>query len=104
MPKRLNGSAGTGKKIIKNIKDFNYHYKDVEKVSGKDFYPFPWTFGDQSGTAVISLTDDGFIDQSSTLNCDTNRHDFRRPLGAYNDDTLYDVFRMMLDSQNISHK
>ena len=104
MPKRLNGSSGTGKKIIQNMSDFSYHYKDVEKVSGKDFYTFTWTFGNQSGTAVINLTDNGFIDQSSTLNCDTNCHDFQRPLGAYNDDTLYNVFGMMLDSQNISHK
>ncbi len=104
MPKRLNGSSGTGKKIIQNMIDFSYRYRDVETVSDKDFYTFTWTFGNQTGTAVISLTANGFIDQSSTLNCDTNCHDFQRPLGAYNDNTLYGVFEMMLDSQNIIHK
>ncbi len=104
MPKRLNGSYGTGKKIIQNMNDFTYHYRDSEKLSGKDYYTFAWTFGNQTGTAVITLTNNGFIDQSSTLNCKTNCHDFQRPLGAYNDKTLYDVFEMMLDSQNISHK
>lgn len=104
MPKRLNGSSGTGKKIIQNMSDFSYRYRNVETVSGKDFYTFTWTFGNQTGTAVISLTANGFIDQSSTLNCDTNCHDFQRPLGAYNDNTLYGVFGMMLDPQNIIHK
>ncbi len=65
---------------------------------------FDWFFGNQSGSAVIELTDSGYIDQSSTLNCNKNCYDFSRPLGAYNDDTLYDVFGMMLRSQNINYK
>lgn len=100
MAKRLSGSAGTGKEIMQNLKEFTFNYQGSENVANKDFYTFNWTFGNQSGTAVIELTDTGCIDQSSTLNC----HDFQRPLGAYNDPSLYNVFRMMLDSKNISHK
>lgn len=104
MAKRLSGSAGTGKKIMQNLNEFTFDYQGSENIAGKDFYTFNWTFGNQSGTAVIELTDTGCIDQSSTLNCKKNHYDFMRSLGAYNDSSLYDVFGMMLDSQNISHK
>lgn len=100
MAKRLSGSAGTGKKIMQNLDLFDFDIQSPENVTDKDFYAFTWTFGNQSGTAVINLTDDGFINQSSTLNC----HNFQRPLGAYNDNTLYDVFGMMLEDKNIIHK
>lgn len=104
MAKRLSGSANTGKKIMQNLNQFSFNYRGSEKVSGKDFYTFDWSFGNQSGSAVIELTASGYIDQSSTLNCNENCYDFSRPLGAYNDNTLYEVFGMMLNSQNISHK
>lgn len=104
MPKRLSGSAGTGKKIMQNQSNFDFTYEGVEKANGKDLYNFNWTFGIQTGTAVIELTDTGYISQSSTLNCNTNKYDFLRPLGAYNDSSLYDVFKMMLDSQKIKHQ
>lgn len=100
MLKRLNGSANTGKRIMQNLEQFSFNYRDSENVAGKDFYQFDWSFGNQSESAVIQLTDSGCIDQSSTLNC----NNFSRPLGAYNDNTLYKVFEMMLKSQNISHK
>ena len=100
MPKRLNGSAGTGKKIMQNLNQFSFNYQSSENLAEKVFYTFDWSFGNQSGNAVIQLTDSRYIDQSSTL----NYYDFSRPLGAYNDDTLYDVFKMMLRSQNINYK
>ncbi len=104
MPKRLSGSAGTGKKIMQNLNQFSFNYRNSENIAEKVFYTFDWSFGNQSGSAVIKLTDSGYIDQSSTLNCNKNCYDFSRPLGAYNDDTLYDVFGMMLRSQNINYK
>lgn len=104
MPKRLNGSANTGKKIMNNLDAFSYSYIGPDNSASTTNYRFKWSFGSQSGTAVISLTKDNHIDQSSTLNCDQNRYDFLRPLGAYNDQTLYDVFAMMLDNAGIEHK
>lgn len=104
MPKRLNGSANTGKKIMNNLEIFSYSYIGPDNSTGTTNYSFKWSFGNQSGTAVISLTKDNRIDPSSTLNCDQNRYSFLRPLGAYNDRTLYDVFAMMLDSAGIEHK
>lgn len=101
MPKRLNGSANTGKKIMNNLDAFSYSYIGPDNSTSTTNYRFKWSFGSQSGTAVISLTKDNHIDQSSTLNCDQNRYDFLRPLGAYNDQTLYDVFAMMLDNAGI---
>ena len=98
MPKRLNGSANTGKKIMHNLDTFSYSYIGPDNSTSTTNYRYECTFGSQSGTAVISLTKDNHIGQSSTLNCDQNRYDFLRPLGAYNDPTLYDVFAMMLDN------
>lgn len=100
MPKRLNGCANTGKKIMDNQSDFDCTYEEKENVNTKTLYNFHWTFNDQSGDAVISLTDDGYIDQSFTLMCD----DFSRPLSPNNDKSLYQVFCMMLDSEQIEHK
>lgn len=104
MPKRLNGSSGTGKKIMQNQDFFNFSYRKSNSSNDKTFYTFDWTFGVQSGSAVILLNSDGTIDHSSTLNCTKNKSEFLKSLGAYNDPSLYDVFRMMLDTQNISHK
>ena len=104
MPKRLNGSANTGQKIMNNLDAFSYSYIGPDNSTRTTNSRFKWSFGSQSGTAVISLTKDNHIDQSSTLNCDQNRYDFLRPLGAYNDQTLYDVFAMMLDNAGIEHK
>ena len=67
MPKRLNGSAGTGEKIM-NIPDtFNYSYIGPDNSTGTTNYSFKWSFGSQSGTAVISLAKDNRIDPSSSL-------------------------------------
>lgn len=40
----------------------------------------------------------------SPLNCDEYTREFARPLGAYNDPSLYDVFAMMLNDAGIAHK
>ena len=106
MPKRLTGSAGTGTKIMQNLNLFNYTYNGTEELSkDKILYKFDWSFDNyQSGNINILLKPDNTIDESSLINCQQNHREFSRSLGAYNDSSLYDVFRMMLDSQNISHK
>lgn len=106
MLKRLSGSANTGKKIMQNQNLFNYTYNGSEKLSdGKTLYKFDWSFDNyQSGNISIELRPGGTIDKSSLINCCQNPREFSRPLGAYNDPSLYDVFRMMLDDQHINHK
>ncbi len=106
MAKRLSGSANTGKKIMQNLTLFNHTYNGSEKLSkDKTLYKFSWPFDNyQSGNISIELRPDGPIDESSLINCLQNPREFSRPLGAYNDSSPYDVFRRMLDAQNIIHK
>lgn len=102
MPKRLTGSAGTGKKILQNQSLFNYTYIDFEPLGDNILYKFTWTFGVQSGNIGILLKPDKQIDYSSIISCQQNSREFSRLLGLYNDPSLYDVFKMMLLSQNVS--
>lgn len=106
MAKRLSGSANTGKKIMQNLNLFNYTYCGSEALSeGKTLYKFDWSFDNyQSGNISIEVGPDGTIDESSFIGCQKNPREFSRPLGAYNDRSLYDVFQLMLNSQNISPK
>lgn len=103
MAKRLSGSANTGKKIMQNQNLFNYTYNGSEKLSeDKTLYKFDWSFDDyQSGFINIELLPDGKISQFSLMECNTNPREFTSTLGAYNDPSLYNVFKMMLQSQNI---
>ena len=106
MPKQLSGSAGTGKKIMQDLNLFNYTYNGSEVLSESDtLHKFDWSFDNyQSGNISIVIKPDGTIDSSSLINCKQNHRDFLRSLGAYNDSSLYDVFKMMLRSHNISYK
>ncbi len=105
MAKRLSGSAGTGKKIMQNQNLFNYTYTGSEPSGNNMLHKFDWSFDNyQTGNISIDLRPDGTIDESSLINCRQNPREFSRPLGAYNDPSLYDVFRMMLNHQHISHK
>lgn len=45
MPKRLNGSADTGKKIMDNWDDFSYSYIGSHNSTNKIYYKFDWSFG-----------------------------------------------------------
>ncbi len=103
MPKRLTGSAGTGKKIMQNQNLFNYTYNGSEKLSeNKTLYKFDWSFDNyQSGYISIELLPDGKISQFSLMGCNNNQREFVSTLGAYNDPSLYNIFRMMLQYQNI---
>lgn len=104
MPKRLTGSAGTGKKILQNANLYNYTYQGAEQLGNNTLHKFNWAFGNQSGYANIEVLPDGTIDQSSLIDCTHNQAEFRRPLGAYNDSSLYAVFKTMLHSLNITCK
>lgn len=106
MPKRLSGSAGTGKKIMQNLDQFRYTYNGAEKLSeDKTLYKFNWSFNNyQSGYISIELLPDKRISQFSLMGRDNNKKEFASTLGAYNDSSLYNIFGIMLDSQNISHK
>lgn len=59
MPKRLNGSAGTERKIMQNLNQFAFNCQSSSKMAEKDFHTFNWSFGNQSGAAVIEVTDSG---------------------------------------------
>ena len=101
MAKRLSGSTNTGKKIMQNQNLFNYTYTGSEQLGNNMLYKFDWSFdNNQSGYISIIVMNNGQIEQSSLIGSES----FSRPLGAYNDPSLYDIFRMMLDSQAIPHK
>jgi hypothetical protein len=101
MAKRLSGSTNTGKKIMQNQYLFNYTYTGSEQLGNNMLYKFDWSFDNyQSGYISIIVMNNGQIEQSSLIGSDS----FSRPLGVYNDQSLYDIFRMMLDSQAIPHK
>ena len=108
MSKHLSGSPGTGEKIMKNISLFHYNFiQSEEQGEGEDktLYKFKWSFDNyHSGIISIIIRSDGTIDESSLIICLQNIRNSSRPLGAYNDSSLYNVFRMLLDSQHISHK
>lgn len=105
MPKRLSGSAGTGKKIMQNLNLFKYTYTGSEQSDNIMSHKFDWSFDNyQSGYISIKLRPDGVIDESSLINCRQNPREFSRPLGIYNDHSLNAVFRIMLDSQAIPHQ
>lgn len=98
MKLKLTDSANTGEKIMNRKEKFIYNF--TEKDNDAEIYYFNWTFYEQSGEASIQLTNDGYIDQKSALLC----KDFHRPLSPNNDESLYEVFKMMLDSIKIEHK
>lgn len=99
MGKFLKGSAQTGEKIMENLLDFHYEFEGIKE----SIYNFNWKFREQSGYATIKLTDNGYIDKYSTLGCENNKGEFTRPLGVYNDKSLYKVFSFMLKSIGVEH-
>lgn len=106
MPKRLSGSSGTGKKIMQNRDLFIYTYTGSAPLSeDKVLYKFNWSFDNyQSGIISIVLRSDEAIDASSLIICDNNQSKFVSTLDAYKDNSLYNVFRWMLQSQHIDFK
>ena len=92
MEKYLNGSAETGRKIIQNWSDFK-----VEFIGDNDeVYKFTWEFYNQYGYINIRFKK-GKILESSLIDTDNNSpNGFDRPLGLYNDPSLYHVFERCL--------
>lgn len=87
MSLRLNGSAGTGKKIIKNWNLFSFVFGN----RNGDSYTFDVNFDGQIGMMTIVVENGNVI--NGTLDCN-----FKKTLGIYNDPTLQQVAeRMMLN-------
>ena len=102
MAKRLSGSANTGKKIMQNQNLFKYTYNGSEQSGNNMLHKFDWSFDNyQSGYISIELLPDGKISQFSLMGCNNNQREFVSILGAYNDPSLYNIFRLMLQYQNI---
>ncbi|WP_415337605.1 hypothetical protein [Clostridium perfringens] len=93
MSKRLNGSAGTGDKIMNNLNLFNYHLDKIKNIDNKTYYTFLVSFGSQKGHFCIVVDENNNIDESSTL--DLN---FPKSLGLYNDRSLEAVAKLLLKS------
>ena len=98
MSKYLIGSAGTGKKIIKNIELFEYTLKSIKDNT----YFFDWTFDKQKGE--ISIKYDSTTQKISNSSFIVSDSHFDRPLGLYIDDTLVCVFTQMMRSQDLPVK
>lgn len=98
MSKWLTGSAKTGEKIIKNNSIFHTNFIK----SDNDLFIFSWEFDGQHGYANIRIKD-GKISSSSLLDTKSDSpHKFSRSLGLYNDSTLLEVFKRMMNSLGIS--
>jgi len=102
--KRLNGSSGTGDKILRLYSLFTYDLKEKEIVrENEHFYRFSWAFDGQFG--FINITYNPVcskISESSVINTEkTSGYKFSRPLGLYNDQSLFSVFKKMLESNNV---
>lgn len=94
----LNGSAGTGEYIMKNMDFFSYDFKKSDSISNGTMYSFDWIFNTQSGYISIVVSPEGTIDPSSLIHCTKNQNYFQRPLGLYNDNSLFSIFEKMLKS------
>ena len=97
MGKFLNGSNGTGEKILQNFDSFSYSFKEHEQSSdGSILYRFTWAFNSQHGHISIRIKENK-ISNSSLIACDGNSpHQFGRPLGLYNDESLGKLFVEMM--------
>ncbi|MGE5678980.1 MAG: hypothetical protein ACM3ZR_13070 [Pseudomonadota bacterium] len=103
MEKWLTGATETGEKILQNINLFRYSFENKEKSTARkeSIYKFNWSYGDQNGYINI-MHKNGKISNSSLIDTNTkSKHKFDRPLGLYNDSSLFRVFQMMLNSIDI---
>ncbi len=98
------GSYGVGKKIIDNYNLFNCNLIKIEiylSNKNKHFYRFEWSFDvDYKGMICIVLDCNSKKISNSSL-IETNDNKFTRPLGLYNDSTLYDVFKIIMNQEGI---
>lgn len=99
----LNGSSGTGDKILKNYSHFSCSYTSKDHIKGKTLYHFEWKFDSQRGHMCIEVRNsDGKMSNSSLIDTDNkSSHPFGRPLGLYNDGSLQTVFEKALNSIHV---
>ena len=102
MGKYLTGSNKTGQKIMQNLSLFSYYLENEGLQNDSSIlYRFRWTFENQFGYTSI-LVKDSNISNVSLIDTDKNSpNPFGRPLGIYNDNSLIQVFKMMLLSIDI---
>lgn len=103
MEKWLTGATETGERILQNISLFRYSFESKEKSTGRreNIYKFNWSYGDQNGYISI-MHKNGRISNSSSIDTSKkSKHKFEKPLGLYNDSSLFRVFQMMLNSIDI---
>lgn len=98
MRKHLSSSSNTGKKIIKNMSLFSYSYDYKEEKEDVIYYYFKWNFDGQEGYATIIVKKGEILEESliNTYRCTPRK--FNKSLSLYNDPTLGQVFKIMLDS------
>ncbi len=102
MSKWLSDSYNTGATIMNNIASFKYDYKQMEKCGEVFIYKFTWDYHGQTGYISINYMDTK-ISNSSLIGTDEyTDNKFGRPLGLYNDGTLYDLFALMMQSINLT--
>ena len=85
--KRLNASAGTGKKIMDNLSLFSYTVKEIND----SHYVFNVSFDGTDGICSIRIGTNNIIERM-ILNMDN----FDKSLVEYNDPTLIQVGEMMM--------
>lgn len=94
----LSGSSETGKVILNNWNLFKFKLIEEDKSEDIYFYKFNWSFNNQRGYITIrydrrnnKIANSAIIDTD-----DVSSSKFSRPLGLYNDKTLFDVYKRML--------
>lgn len=99
----LNGSCGTGKKILKNFESFSFNLLMEEQSKDNSVkYHFSWQFDSQFGELTIIVKNQK-ISTLSTIWRDSSLVDsFKRPLSMYNDPSLEPVFSKMLIKYGIN--
>lgn len=109
MKKYLDGSYGTGGDIMNEIQNsdkFVFKFWKIEEgeYSNKTYF-FKWYFEseyNQNGFITIILNNNNEISNSSLIATNDNCiNKIPRPLGLYNDETLYKAFEHMMKDQNI---
>lgn len=104
MPIQLNGSFGTGEKILQHLDGFKYKlikHQHPDESCKTDIYTFSWNFYKQCGKINISVKDNKITVSSLINTYSISNPTFLRALGLYNDRTLEEVFKLMLQSINV---
>lgn len=103
MGKWLSGGAETGSKIMNNWSSFSYDIDSAQTDRNEGRYFFNWHFDNQYGYISIKVKDNKVNSSSQIYTKQGSEHPFSKPLGLYNDSSLFDIFEIMLrDSYNIN--